>query len=94
MKLFGEILKAKRKELGMTGRDLAREIGVDRNTVYYWECGKTYPNILLACDLADLFGCSLEELVGRERNPVCVACGKQPSEEESLLCYECNRLTT
>ena len=28
-----------------------------------------------------------------EQNPVCASCGNQPSEEESLLCYECNRIT-
>ena len=94
MKTFGEILKEKRKAIGMTIAELAGTIGVDKNTLYYWEKGKTYPSIIYACDLADIFNCTLDELVGRERNPVCVDCGKQPSEEESLLCYECNRLTT
>ena len=94
MKTVGQILREKREKVGISQRKVASIIGVKCDTIRNWERGYSYPNILHCCDLADIYGCTLDELVGRERNPVCVSCGKQPSEEESLLCYECNRLTT
>ena len=62
---FGEILRDARKAKGYTQAQLAGLLGVTQVCVYAWENGKAFPLILTAADLADLFDCSLDELMGR-----------------------------
>jgi transcriptional regulator with XRE-family HTH domain len=62
---FGEIIKDKRLTLGMTQQEVAERIGATAASIGNWERDRFIPNILLACDLADVFGCSLDELCGR-----------------------------
>lgn len=66
MKTVGEIIKEKRLELGLSQRKMAEELGVTSATISHWEHDINTPNILLAWDIADYFGCSLDELCGRE----------------------------
>ena len=66
MRTFGEILKAKLKERGISQGKLARELDVVPVTVSQWVRGITYPNLLTACDIADYLGCTLDELVDRK----------------------------
>lgn len=65
MLTFGQILRQKRKAKGWTLRKFAELLGVNINTVNRWELGLTLPNIYNALDIATLFGCSIDELVGR-----------------------------
>lgn len=67
MKTIGEIIKEKREQLGLSQKQLAERLGISRTQVCYWEQGHCMPNILNCWDLADFFGCSIDELVGRER---------------------------
>lgn len=65
MKTFGQILREKRKEKGWSIRVLAEKLGVIQNTVDNWELEKNIPNIYTLIDIADVFECTLDELVGR-----------------------------
>lgn len=65
MKTVGEIIKEKRLELGISQRKMAEEVGVTSMTISHWERGVNYPNIILALDVADFFGCTLDELCDR-----------------------------
>lgn len=67
MKLFGDILRGKREALGYSQKWLSIKLGVSNYTISKWERGEAYPDILEACDLADIFGCTLDELVGRTK---------------------------
>lgn len=67
MKTFGQILREKRNERGWTLVQLAEKVGVIRNTITNWEHGYNLPNIYTCIDLADIFDCTLDELVGRSR---------------------------
>lgn len=49
----------------MSQEELAKTLGVNRMTICSWESGATEPNITSCFRLADLFGVSLDELVGR-----------------------------
>ena len=64
----GEIIRKKRKDISVKETELAAEIGVSLNQISRWELGQTYPSLMNAISLADFFNCSLDELVGRERN--------------------------
>ena len=62
---IGEIIRRKRKAMGLTQRKLAEKAGATPLMVYNWEKGLFFPNVMSLCDLADVFGCSVDELLGR-----------------------------
>ena len=57
------MIKAKRQSLNMTQFDLAKLLGVSRSTVAMWENGTNTPPTNILIKLADLFGCTIDELV-------------------------------
>lgn len=59
-------LKEMRKEKGIKAVDLAKALNVAKQTVSNWENNKRQPDIETYIKLADLYQCSLDELVGRE----------------------------
>ena len=56
------IIEQKRKERGMTQQQLAAALGVSRQTIISLESGKYNPSILLAHDIARLFGTQIEDI--------------------------------
>ena len=65
---FNENLKKLRLDAGMTQAEVAKEIGVAKNTYCNWEGGTREPNILKIKMLAKLFGVSVDYLVGVEED--------------------------
>ncbi len=61
--LIAERVRENRKRLGWTQEDLAGRIGVTPQTVSWWENGG-YPDITMLPVLADLFGLTVDELMG------------------------------
>ena len=43
--------------------DLARKMGVSRVTISRWENGQSYPSVPKFKELAEVLGCSMEELI-------------------------------
>lgn len=62
---FGEILKSKRKANNWTQSELAKKLGTHQNMIALYERNKVNPTLFILTDLADIFECSLDELVGR-----------------------------
>lgn len=58
-------IAAERARNGMTIDDLARELGVSRKTIYNWQRAGNIPADRLE-QMADLFGCSIDYLLGYE----------------------------
>ena len=56
-------IKERRLERNYTLDQVAALIGVDKSTVSLWENGKKEPRVNAIMRLADLFGCSVEELM-------------------------------
>ena len=56
-----------RKQKRMTQNELAQLLNVDRSTVAKWENGKSLPRTEILIKLADLFGCTIDELVRGEK---------------------------
>ena len=54
-----------RKQKHITQEDLAAELGVTAAAVSKWENNYTLPDILMLCALADYFGVTTDELLGR-----------------------------
>lgn len=55
-------MKELRKKHGLTQEDLAREVGVRRETILFLEKGKYNPSLQLAHDVAETLGNSIEEV--------------------------------
>lgn len=55
--------KAVRKRAGMTVQQVATKLGVSLSTVANWENGRTSPNAVRIAQLADLYGCTADELI-------------------------------
>jgi putative transcriptional regulator len=50
----------------MTQSDLARKVGVRRETIVFLEKNKYNPSLKLAYDIAQVFGMKIEEVFGLE----------------------------
>ena len=56
-------LSSKRKEKGITQNELAVAIGVGQSTVAMWETGQAYPRAALLPKIAQVLGCTVDELL-------------------------------
>lgn len=66
----GKFITEKRKELGMTQKELAGKLNVSFQSVSKWERGQAYPNIEILSDLAKLLRVTADELLsGNEKDP-------------------------
>lgn len=52
-----------REKSGLTQREVAEQIGVDQSAVSFWETGKTLPRAALLVKLANLYHCTVDELL-------------------------------
>ncbi len=60
---FGEFLKGKRLEKGLTQKELSKALFVSESTVSKWEKGVAHPDIMLLPKLCELLGVSEHELI-------------------------------
>lgn len=67
---LGENLKYHRESAGLSQAGLASKMRLSQQAVSLWEKGDRAPNIFACIQLADFYGITLDELVGREvKNP-------------------------
>lgn len=62
---MGDRIKAHRKRLGMTQEQLAERMGVSAQAVSKWENNLSCPDISVLPELADVFGITVDELLGK-----------------------------
>lgn len=58
-------IASERVKAKLTQDDLAEKLGVTRASIMRWEAGDTPLKVSLLVAMADLFGCSLDYLMGR-----------------------------
>ena len=63
---YGEALKYQREINELSQMELARRTGLKQSMISWWEAGKGLPNIDFCVWLADFYGITLDELVGRD----------------------------
>lgn len=61
---ISEIIAEHRRALGLTQEQLGARLGISGQAVSKWEKGESMPDILLLPDLCDIFGISVDELLG------------------------------
>lgn len=62
---IGKNILELRKQGNITQEELAAELGVTAAAVSKWENNYTLPDIMMLCALADYFGVTTDELLGR-----------------------------
>ena len=85
MKLY-ENLSALRKSHNYTQAQIAKKLNVTRQTVSKWEMGISEPSLDLLDKLADIYECSVDELMGRTESDNVTAeptIQKQSSDSEA-----------
>ena len=63
-KRLGNFLALARIRQGLSIRQAAAELGVNRNSVYLWEIGNHSPAMILIPEFVRVYGISLEDLLG------------------------------
>lgn len=66
MNKYGEEIKYQRTKRNLTLQQVEKATGIHNSNLSRWEQGKISPNIDFCVILADYYGISLDELVGRE----------------------------
>lgn len=59
-------IKTRRKNAKMTQADVGNLVGVKANTVCQWETGERIPHIATLRKLANVFGCTVDDLLQPE----------------------------
>lgn len=59
-------IRTLREERGMSQRELAKRLNLTPGCVAKWELGLSAPTVENLLALADLFGCPLDAIFGRE----------------------------
>lgn len=63
---YGEALKYQRERANLSQHQLAKEVGVSQANICRWEKGDVLPNIDACVKLAEFYGITLDELIGRK----------------------------
>lgn len=63
--IIAENIQKYRKKSGLTQEELAEKLGITFQAVSKWENAKSAPDITFLPEMAELFGCSIDELFSR-----------------------------
>ena len=55
-----------RESKNMTQDELASLLSVNRSSVAMWETGQNYPTVKKLIQIAEIFGCTLDDLIDKE----------------------------
>ena len=81
--LTKEVIYKLRTEKGLSQDELAGKVYVTRQAVSRWENGETVPNTETLKLLSELFGVSINTLLGSPQKLICQCCG-MPLEDEII----------
>lgn len=63
---FGEELKYHRQKANLSQLDLAKRINTSQQNISRWEKNEVEPSISFCVLLADFYGITIDELIGRD----------------------------
>ena len=78
-----EVIYELRTKSGLSQDELTEKVFVTRQAVSRWENGETVPNTETLKLLSNLFGVSINTLLGAPRKLICQCCG-MPLEDELI----------
>lgn len=65
---YGEEFKFHRQKANLSQQDLAKLINTSQQNISRWENNEVEPSISFCVALADYYGISIDELIGRDIN--------------------------
>lgn len=65
---IGKMILKKRQAAGMTQEQLAAQVPCSRTIIAQYEIGLKTPSVSIVAKLADVFGCTVDELIGRRND--------------------------
>lgn len=57
-----------REAAGYNQREAAQLLGVNQSTVCFWETGRNFPRASMLVKMADLYCCTIDDLLDRKVN--------------------------
>ena len=66
MEFYGKELKYQREQNNLSQCELAKQTGISQQNISRWERNEKEPGIHFCVQLADFYGITLDELVGRD----------------------------
>ena len=67
MRKYGEYFRTERKARDLTQAQLADAIGISQQAISFYENDTNEPSISICEKLADFYGITIDELIGREK---------------------------
>lgn len=64
---IGQAMKACRKQAGLSTVKVEVLTGIHHNSISNYENNRYFPSLMTLLQLADLYGVSLDDLIGREQ---------------------------
>ncbi|WP_035166536.1 helix-turn-helix transcriptional regulator [Caloramator sp. ALD01] len=61
-------LKELRKKNKLTQKQMAMKLGISERAYQHYEYGKRKPNLIIAKKIAEVFGCSIDEIFFNQEN--------------------------
>lgn len=58
--------KSARQAAELSVREVAEKLGVSDVSVYMWETGEWHPRVTRLPEIAELYGCTVDELLKKE----------------------------
>ena len=56
-----------REKAGLTQREVAEKLNIDQSAVSLWENGKNNPRTALLTAIAELYGCTVDDLLKEDK---------------------------
>ncbi len=102
---LGERIKEQRTKCKLTQKDLSEKLNVSFQTVSKWENDANEPDLSTIKALCKIFNCSLDDLIGEEKEIVSVTTSevkeeqkaaeekeeKEPARIQIATCHDCNK---
>lgn len=66
MNQLSDFLRNRRKALGLTQQNIANELNVSNKAVSKWETGVSFPDVSQLLPLANILGCTVDDLMRGE----------------------------
>ena len=82
--MISDRIRSLREDSGMSQAELARKLSVTRSSVNAWEMGLSAPTAQYIIELANLFHCSADYILGLD-NTKCINISKYNKQEAKLI---------
>lgn len=82
--MIGDRIRSLREDSGMSQAELARKLSVTRSSVNAWEMGLSAPTAQYIIELANLFRCSADYILGLDGSK-CIDISKYNKQETKLI---------